>query len=324
MYISSKDNKHFHHLLKSIVFWTTVSLLLRTITCLYYDATSKVLLPGLLNFKGIRIRNDRLKLDNTCFGNIAFIISYHLAMQKNGIKKYLYLLISIGITLYSYFIYQRRGFFILQISVLVIMQIMKYKGIWRKVYASFGIIIISILILSQGYLSDFFHTFSTKNEDYGLSTEIRLMEIDYYTTLLSNHLLLGISAGSTENSKALSLMRGNAKYLFWFEDLGILGGIYHYGLSIIILYLLIFWREVKITLSIAKKIRYLYYNQFFLAVVLLFNLLIGFFSYDILLKEYILFVPFQIAIYERIRILVGEEKKESLYENIYSNIPQVI
>lgn len=324
MYVWSKDKLNFYHLLKSIVFWTTVSLLLRTITCLVYDATSKVILPALLDFKGIRIRNERLKLDNTCFGNIAYIISYYLALHRNGIKKYIYLLVSVGMTLYSFLIYQRRGFFILQISVLIIMQIIKYKGTGRKLFASLGIVFISIVVLSQGYLTAYFNTFSTNNEDYGLSTKIRIMELDYYMDLLDKHLLLGISAGSTENSKALSLMRGDSKYLFWFEDLGILGGIFHYGLSVLVLYLMIFWREIKITLRIAMKTRDLDYDQFFLSAVLLLNVLIGAFTYDIFLKEYILCVPFQIAIYEQMIIMVGADKKESFNEDIYSNIPQVI
>lgn len=113
------------------------------------------------------------------------------------------------------------------------------------------IIIAFVLFGGLDYILDLF---SLNGMDGG-STEARLLTIEHYWSLIKEKgAILGVGFLSAYTDKAFSILRKSDTDRFWLEDLGILGGIFTFGILSLLLYGKLFFDSIKRTF-VSHRIR---------------------------------------------------------------------
>lgn len=215
-----------------IIIVTMSSLILRMGISLYYSLTGTVLWESIAREYAAEnwVRNGILRINPTAFGIILPLMSlYMINYYKKKHRKYIYMCALVISSIFTLYISQTRIDVMAILVSIVFFFFANGKLDKKKFFYSI------LLVAAIGYMlyftdipKEFFNTFSTKGE-YGMSTLNRINEIDYFGQLFKEHPLLGLGPLSSADTDFIGLLRGKSK-IYFLEDLGILGGIFNYGI----------------------------------------------------------------------------------------------
>ena len=218
----------------------------------------------LYNFKGITVfsgllfqysegwaRNGFIRMDTGALFGIVLCVTLYYCFAK---KQLLYWLVLAFLYIYLLFVTQYR----FQIIVTIVLTAYGYycstDSSRKKTVKLMTISIIIIAFVLFGGLDYILDLFSLNGMDGG-STEARLLTIEHYWNLIKEKgAILGVGFLSAYTDKAFSILRKSDTDRFWLEDLGILGGIFTFGILSLLLYGKLFFDSIKRTF-VSHRIR---------------------------------------------------------------------
>lgn len=177
------------------------------------------------------------------FGVVLCLTLYYCLVKK----QVFYWSVLVFLYLYLIFVTQYR----FQIIVTIVLTVYCYycstasnrKKTIRLMAISFAII---VFVISGGL--DYVLNMFSLNGTEGGSTQARLLTIDHYVRVIKEKdAILGVGFLSTYTSKAFEILRRSDIDRFWLEDLGILGGIFTFGITSLALYGKLFSDSIKRT-----------------------------------------------------------------------------
>ena len=150
------------------------------------------------------------------------------------------------------FVNQSRSQVITAVACLFFMIYFTRRKSQSKVVIVIAIIFIGLFYLINGYMSVFIKTFST-NGIYGYSTIGRLESIRNFWSLFKKSYFLGF--GLLENYEETSaLFYRNRWEVFYLSDLGIIAGVFKFGLLSILIYFSFIYKWYRTLKKYANKI----------------------------------------------------------------------
>lgn len=274
IYIHVFKKYSFHHVLKLIVIFVSIDCIFVLLYSLSFNLIGFKIpflhYPIENSFGLFRIRSDRLRLSfGEAFLCIMPLFSFFMFISKNGISKikikYLLLLIlSIITIIYSA---QTRMLLIALILSLLVMWFSSKPNIKAKIKILFFTSV--LVLLNINTIKSFKDSFSTNNEETGGSSLARAYAFSYYSQFTDNNIFLGM--GPVRNYRPdLAILINGKEGLAHFDDIGIFGLFFRYGILGLSCYL-IFIFYLFFTLMKVKK-----YNPHY------YSLLCGLFSWVIL------------------------------------------
>lgn len=254
IYIAVSDNKDWINLLKCIVLCFVLSIVLRWGVAQIYNFTGNKILPDLMIEYASEnwIRNERIRIVPPCFIMIIIpIVMYLVSISKRSYKKYFYCFFIVITFTYCLRVYQSRSVLVYLIVICYTIYMLKKKSLSKKMLAVFVALIACTILINTSYVSNFIDSFSSKGL-YAGSTTARKTAIVYYADLFYQNPICGVGALWSGCAKTLSVLRGpiGNSYL---EDLGILGGIFKFGIIGLLLYLMMLIRMVRGLVYIKKN-----------------------------------------------------------------------
>ena len=179
------------------------------------------------------------------FGIVLCVTLYYCFVKK----QLLYWLVLAFLYVYLIFVTQYR----FQIIVTIILTAYGYycstDSNRKKNIKLMAISIIIIAFVLFGGLDYLLNLFSLNSKDGG-STAARLLTIDHYWSLIKEKdAILGVGFLSAYTNKAFSILRRSDIDRFWLEDIGILGGIFTFGILSLLLYGKLFFDSIKRTFA---------------------------------------------------------------------------
>ena len=233
--------------------WTSMFLLgIKFITWYLYNFKGMTVFSGLLfQYSEGWTRNGFMRMDTGALFGIVLCVTLYYCFAK---KKLLYWLVLAFLYVYLIFVTQYR----FQIIVTIILTAYGYycstDSNKKKNIKLMAISIIIIAFVLFGGLDYLLNLFSLNGKDGG-STAARLLTIDHYWSLIKEKdAILGVGFLSAYTNKAFSILRRSDTDRFWLEDLGILGGIFTFGILSLLLYGKLFFDSIKRTFA-SHKIR---------------------------------------------------------------------
>lgn len=262
IYIHIFQKYSFHHVLKLIVIFVSIDCFFVLLYSLSFNLIN-IKIPFLHYsiedpFGFFRIRSDRLRLSfGGAFLCIMPLFSFFMFISKNGISKikikYLLLLIlSITTIIYST---QTRMLLIALILSLLVMWFSSKPNIKVKVKILFFVSV--LVLLNINTIISFKDSFSTNNEETGGSSLAREYAFNYYSQFTDNNIFLGM--GPVRNYRPdLDILISGKEGVAHFDDIGIFGLFFRYGILGLSCYLL-FVFYLFYTLMKVKKYNHHYY-----------------------------------------------------------------
>lgn len=304
--------------------WTLDKFIKVIVWCTFFSYLVRIGISYIEGVKGIIIypsialecapvnfyRNGVLRINPPCFGIIFIPLAMYLFYAVNNkIEKLTYLLMIIMAVYYSYTIHAARSALIYNLICIVIMLLVKKRNSGKQlifVICAF----IAVWIICQTSIPDKFiriiASFSV-NSDEAYSTLARLNAKDYFYNWFKQNILFGIGA-LKETDLIVPGHYGNI------ADIGFLGNIFRFGLFGMILYILLFFRYIIVTLKfyITYKNNIKYTNYLILLVGITVSNILFSLNIDCFYEIFAFSVPFSIAIVEYIkaeRLFNVKEKK---------------
>lgn len=231
--------------MKNIALITTVFLFIKFIIWISYNKFGITLFPNMLfEFGSDWIRNNYLRVNPGYLTGISF--SYYLAEFFYSERKPL---IAGILCFYIYFILVCSAFRF-QFLVLVLISLISFlyskKSISSKVVKILLYLLVGFFVIFSPTFTKFINSFSVSNENTGGSSLLRILTIQHFWNyIVKNHLFLGVGMLIQENENALLVLTKSQWRLFYLEDIGVLGGIFKFGLLSIGIYLSIYIYALK-------------------------------------------------------------------------------
>ena len=230
----------------------TFLLGIKFITWYLYNFRGMTVFSGLLfQYSEGWTRNGFMRMDTGALFGIVLCVTLYYCFVK---KQLLYWLVLAFLYVYLIFVTQYR----FQIIVTIILTAYGYycstDSNRKKNIKLMAISIIIISFVLFGGLDYLLNLFSLNGKDGG-STAARLLTINHYWSLIKEKdAILGVGFLSAYTNKAFSILRRSDIDRFWLEDLGILGGIFTFGILSLLLYGKLFFDSIKRTFA-SHKIR---------------------------------------------------------------------
>lgn len=243
-----------------VIFISLFANLQRFVNWFIYNFKGISLFPELTS-RFLGLRNGRYRCTASKMHSLAFDLSLSRFYQ-NRYRKKIYLLICLFFFGFQVYVSQGRTedlCYIITFMFVTYFVMPKYftnhKDI--KIMYIISISAVGIALLYTGVVSDFVSSFSTNSSESG-STLNRLYSINYYWGQVKNHILVGMGFLYDDPAKSgflYSILRGNSGswQTAFFEDFGILGQFFNYGLIGALILLSQFIRYFKILRKEFKK-----------------------------------------------------------------------
>lgn len=293
--------KDINRILKFISVATFVSLIIRYFTWFMYNKRGISLFPNILNeYSSLWIRNGLLRLSDTSLTGITFVILIYFLLN-NEMKKptrIVMLFMATFCVFYANIVYASRAQFISMLLTSFVMIILNRSTKKGTIIKMLIFCIFVVLLSNSSYLDNLLQSFSTTSQ-YSLSTSARINAFHYYFDLWKNSPLCGIGVLNTNREDFYYIVHASVKGGFtYYEDLGILGLLFNFGLLGFLIFLIPFRRFLKIILS--------YWNSNIKEKILLIGLFCYFIfscllSQSVFDSQRILSLPFYIAIFEYVK-----------------------
>ena len=230
------------------IYWTSMFLLgIKFITWYLYNFKGMTVFSGLLfQYSEGWTRNGFMRMDTGALFGIVLCVTLYYCFVK---KQLLYWLVLAFLYIYLIFVTQYR----FQIIVTIVLTAYGYycstDSNRKKNVKLMAISFIIIAFVLFGGLDYILNLFSLNGMDGG-STAARLLTIDHYWSLIKEKdAILGVGFLSAYTNKAFSILRRSDTDRFWLEDLGILGGIFTFGILSLLLYGKLFFDSMKRTFA---------------------------------------------------------------------------
>lgn len=305
IYIFVKDEKIDKYM--NIIFLLIIVILgIKVLIWYLYNYKHIILFRNLLfRYSDHWIRDGLMRLNEGYLYDFAFSYTlYNIYKNKN---KLLYYIILISLFLFTIFVSQWRVKLMIMIIIMVIYSLLTSKNSASKFIKKYLIISILIFALIFGGYEYFINTFST-NGSYGGSTSARLDTfIHFYNVLNTKKSFFGLGMLTVNNYNVAAMCFKNIYQNFWIEDLGIVGGIFTFGIFSLYIYGNLFYKSIVI---IKNKIKSKINAESILVISLIsFNLLSGL-VYNIFDQQYAYSIPFYMAIvsYFGSNIFIAQKK----------------
>lgn len=228
--------------------WASMLLLgIKFITWYLYNFKGMTVFSGLLfQYSEGWTRNGFMRMDTGALFGIVLCVTLYYCFVK---KQLLYWLVLAFLYVYLIFVTQYR----FQIIVTIILTAYGYycstDSNRKKNIKLMAISFIIIAFVLFGGLDYLLNLFSLNGKDGG-STAARLLTIDHYWSLIKEKdAILGVGFLSAYTNKAFSILRRSDIDRFWLEDIGILGGIFTFGILSLLLYGKLFFDSIKRTFA---------------------------------------------------------------------------
>lgn len=235
------------------IYWISMFLLgIKFIVWYLYNFNGITVFSGLLfQYSEGWARNGFVRMDTGALFGIVLCVTLYYCFAK---KQLLYWLVLAFLYIYLLFVTQYR----FQIIVTIVLTAYGYycstDSSRKKTVKLMTISIIIIAFVLFGGLDYILDLFSLNGMDGG-STEARLLTIEHYWSLIKEKgAILGVGFLSAYTDKAFSILRKSDTDRFWLEDLGILGGIFTFGILSLLLYGKLFFDSIKRTF-VSHRIR---------------------------------------------------------------------
>lgn len=231
--------KDINEILKFIPKITFISLAIRFIVWFMYNMRGIPVFPNILNeYSSMWVKDAYLRISDTSLTGISFVILVYFCFD-NRIKKAERMLMGFMAAFYVVYagvVYASRSQLISMLMTTFIMMIIKRSS---KKGSMVKMVILCSLAAALGgssYLYNLFQSFSTSSQ-YSLSTLARINAVKYYMTLWNKSMLCGIGVLNTGKDFFYYIVHAKVEGgLTYYEDLGILGFIFNFGLLGIIIF----------------------------------------------------------------------------------------
>ncbi len=229
----------YDRLMKDITVMTFVLLVFKTLRALIYNFTGRTV----MYYMDYTTRHDRMRMALGAFGGIVFIFCVYklLEISKKTREYYFYLAMIVAIIFYNIYINMTRMYIIAYFLTFTAMLLVKRRPKGKKLFLVFLVAIVLFLLAATGTISSFLATFSESDEELGSSTVARSYAISYFSQIANKKPLLGLSFLVPNTPIRYDLFfssNGNAHL----DDIGIINMYFHYGISGVILAVLVFGR----------------------------------------------------------------------------------
>lgn len=240
-------NNGYEQLLRNIAMVTLLIMAFKTLKAFAF------------NFAGINIlgsiesglRYGRLRTGFPVFGPLAFMYFIDKLLNTKPNKKifYVYLAIIAYFIFFVLYINMTRMNIIGYILTLAVMLIFKKRPKNKQIVAIFLICIAAAVLISSNIFDNFVSSFSESESELGASTLARKMANEYFKQFPEQNQLLGMGFLAVDTPIREALFFGK-EGIFHLDDLGIRNMYYHYGISGIILAVLVFGRMLHLAVYI--------------------------------------------------------------------------
>lgn len=230
------------------IYWTSMFLLgIKFITWYLYNFKGMTVFSGLLfQYSEGWTRNGFMRMDTGALFGIVLCVTLYYCFVK---KQLLYWLVLAFLYIYLIFVTQYRFQLIVTIVLTAYGYYCSTDSNRKKNVKLMAISFIIIAFVLFGGLDYILNLFSLNGMDGG-STAARLLTIDHYWSLIKEkNAILGVGFLSAYTNKAFSILRRSDTDRFWLEDLGILGGIFTFGILSLLLYGKLFFDSMKRTFA---------------------------------------------------------------------------
>lgn len=308
-YLLVINDINFSKMIKTIVVYTVLSLILRWVIANVYNSTGTVLIPSIPTECASDgwSRNGNMRINPPCFIVLLVPLCMYYYYCTNKKLNRLYSIVGIAIAfLYTLYVHQARSFLVYLSASVLIGYLVKKREISRKLVAIIAEIFVLTLVLNTQYVNSLFASFSSES-NLASSTTTRLISLEYYLSIFRNHPLTGLGALWKGFDGSLSIIQGPFGYAC-LEDLGLLGGVFRFGILGALLYFSIIIRMIN-RLKFSLKMRNILHEDWFMLLFccfcsyMLFGINIDWF-YQLIAFS----LPFAIVIFEYPEIKYNKEK----------------
>lgn len=243
VYIFSRDKTHEKYM-KFTVGLVVGILLIKAFAWYMYNYKGTTLFPNLLlQHSDEWVRNGVLRVDVCYLYGIAvcFLVSSFFVK-----KKLISAVLAGGLILYVVFITQYRYLVITVLLSVLLVYLTSSATNKSQVIRSLVFTLGVILFIAFGGLDAILASFSVENKDYGSSNEARILTIVYFWDMMKGiQYVIGVGFISGYSAKALALITRSSTLTYWLEDIGIIGGIFRFGLLSFLIYVPLFYQAIR-------------------------------------------------------------------------------
>lgn len=252
------DRCRFNRLMFVTFLLTVISAIMRIYLSFYYGLYGKYIFSDLAfeYNSGQWFRNGILRVNMPCFITLFIPLSFYLFYKyKTSKLKKLFLICGVIIVeYYVFFIWQSRSGLIYHVLVFILMVWIYQDSSLKKIATFFGLAIITIIVLNTEAFNSFLSSFLRGGIYYTTSTNSRIMALFFYFSKFIENPIFGIGFVSNLDLSANGLVTGIADI----TDIGLFGGVMHYGIMGLIVYLLLYLRWIKLIVKIKCRDRIYY------------------------------------------------------------------
>ncbi len=291
VYIFSKD-KNVDKLLTIICTLTTIILLFKTISWYFYNYKGIVLFENLLfRYSEGWIRNGLKRVSDGYLIDVLFSFSlYNIIRSRKKITSYGVIAF---VMIFTLFISQWRIKFIIMIFVLITYFLVSSKNVISKFLKSYFVISFVMLFLVLGGYEIFTNQFSATG-NYSGSTNYRIETLHHFSNIIkSQKRVFGLGLLTMSNENVASICYKDNYQNYWIEDLGIVGGIFRFGVFSIFIYGYIFYISLMI---LYKKSKESFNPENVFLIVLIVYTLLNCITYNFFDQQFSFGLPFYLAI----------------------------
>lgn len=240
-------NNGYKQLLRNIAVITLVIMAFKTLKAFAYNFAG----INILNAIEFDTRYGRLRLGFPVFGPLVFMyfVDKLLNTKINKRKYYLYLVIIVYFLFYLIYINMTRMNIIGYILTLTVMILFRKRPKNKQIIITVTVAFMVAILLSSNIFENFVSTFSETDAELGVSTIARNNSNEYFKQFPRQNQLLGMGFLAVDTPVRAALFSG-ADGAFHLDDLGIKNMYYHYGITGIILAVLVLARMLYLAIYI--------------------------------------------------------------------------
>ena len=237
----------FHKILNFIAFGIALSSLMRIILSWYYGLTGVYLFSDMaFEFNAENwIRNGVLRV------NMPWLLALFPALwfwlfdrRRKKAASMLYIAELVIVVYYVVFILQARAIILYQAASFIMIWLIKRKSSLKQLVLVFILLMAGIAFINSDYFTNLLNSFFNDTALGGAASH-RLQTIDWFFSKFASNPLFGAGMLVDADLHA-GLESGHI------TDIGILGGIFQYGLCGIVVYFFFFGRWIKVAATLRK------------------------------------------------------------------------
>lgn len=240
-------NNGYEQLLRNIAAVTLVIMAFKTLKAFAFD------FAGISIFNSIAsdFRYGRLRTGFPVFGPISFIYFVNKLLSTKNRKKiyYVYLAIVAYFLFFLVYINMTRMNIIGYILALTIMILVKKRPKNKHIVIIFAVAIAAVFLISTDLFNDFVSSFSESDAELGESALTRRLANEYFQQFPKDNSILGLGFLNPDTPLRVMIFTG-PEGRYYLDDLGIRNMYYHYGISGIILAVLVLARMLYLAVYI--------------------------------------------------------------------------